>query len=83
MTAAQTEVPPRAADILAPIVHLLALGTFLLWSLAIGIAWQVGRTPGLRLVSITDLSLEQARQAAEAYHHATPDEIELSHRHRR
>ncbi len=35
-------------------------------SMGIGIAWQVGHTPGMRLVSITDLSLDQARQAAEA-----------------
>jgi len=36
-------------------------------AMGIGIAWQIGRTPGMRLVSITDLSLAQARQAAEAY----------------
>lgn len=36
-------------------------------AMGIGIAWQIGRTPGMRLVSITDLDREQARKAAEAY----------------
>jgi len=35
-------------------------------AMGVGIAWQVGRTPGMRLVSVTDLSLEAARKAAEA-----------------
>ncbi len=36
-------------------------------AMGIGIAWQVGRTPGMRLVSITDLDLDHARQAADAH----------------
>lgn len=36
-------------------------------AMGIGIAWQIGRTPGLRLVAIVDLALDQAVKAAEAY----------------
>jgi len=36
-------------------------------AMGIGTAWQIGRTPGMRLVAIVDLAEEQARKAAEAY----------------
>ena len=36
-------------------------------SMGLGIAWQVGRTPGMRLVSIADVDLDASRRAAEAY----------------
>ena len=36
-------------------------------AMGVGIAWQIGRTPGMRLVAIVDLALEQAVKAAEAY----------------
>ncbi len=36
-------------------------------SMGLGIAWQIGRTPGMRLVSVTDLDVSAARAAAEAY----------------
>lgn len=36
-------------------------------SMGLGIAWQIGRTPGMRLVSVTDLDLSAARAAADAY----------------
>jgi predicted homoserine dehydrogenase-like protein len=36
-------------------------------SMGLGIAWQIGRTPGMRLVSVADIDLTAARRAAEAY----------------
>lgn len=36
-------------------------------AMGLGIAWQLGRTPGMRLVSITDIDPAAARAAAEAY----------------
>ncbi|MEO8082922.1 MAG: homoserine dehydrogenase [Ardenticatenales bacterium] len=36
-------------------------------AMGVGIAWQIGRTPGMRLVAIVDLDEAQARKAAEAY----------------
>jgi predicted homoserine dehydrogenase-like protein len=36
-------------------------------SMGVGIAWQIGRTPGMELVSITDIHPEAALQAARAY----------------
>lgn len=36
-------------------------------SMGVGIAWQIGRTPGIALASVTDLDLDAARRAAEAY----------------
>lgn len=36
-------------------------------AMGVGIAWQIGRTPGMRLVAIVDLVPAQARKAAEAY----------------
>lgn len=36
-------------------------------SMGLGIAWQIGRTPGMRLVSVTDLDMSAARAAAESY----------------
>jgi len=36
-------------------------------AMGVGIAWQVGRTPGMRLVAVTDLDLAAAGRAAEAY----------------
>ncbi len=36
-------------------------------AMGVGIAWQIGRTPGMELVSITDIRLEGAIKAAKAY----------------
>lgn len=36
-------------------------------SMGVGIAWQIGHTPGMELVSITDIDLDAARRAADAY----------------
>ena len=36
-------------------------------AMGVGIAWQVGRTPGMQLVAITDIDPEAAAAAAEAY----------------
>ena len=36
-------------------------------AMGVGIAWQIGRTPGMELVSITDIRLEAAVKAAKAY----------------
>lgn len=36
-------------------------------SMGVGIAWQVGHTPGMKLVSVTDIDLDAATRAAEAY----------------
>lgn len=36
-------------------------------AMGVGIAWQVGRTPGMRLVAVTDLDPAAARAAADAY----------------
>ncbi len=36
-------------------------------AMGVGIAWQIGRTPGMELVSITDIRLEAAAKAAKAY----------------
>ena len=36
-------------------------------AMGVGIAWQIGRTPGMELVSITDIRPDAAVKAAEAY----------------
>jgi predicted homoserine dehydrogenase-like protein len=36
-------------------------------AMGIGIAWQIGHTPGMRLVAVVDLDLTRAAKAAEAY----------------
>jgi len=36
-------------------------------AMGVGIAWQLGRVPGMRLVSVTDIDLDAACRAAEAY----------------
>jgi predicted homoserine dehydrogenase-like protein len=35
-------------------------------SMGVGIAWQIGRTPGMELAAVTDIDLDAARRAAEA-----------------
>jgi predicted homoserine dehydrogenase-like protein len=36
-------------------------------SMGVGIAWQIGHTPGMRLVAVTDIDLPAARRAADAH----------------
>ncbi len=36
-------------------------------AMGVGIAWQIGHTPGMRLVAVTDIDPRAARRAAEAY----------------
>ena len=36
-------------------------------SMGVGIAWQIGHTPGMTLASVTDIDMAAARRAAEAY----------------
>jgi predicted homoserine dehydrogenase-like protein len=36
-------------------------------SMGVGIAWQLGRTPGMELAAVTDIDLDAARAAAAAY----------------
>jgi predicted homoserine dehydrogenase-like protein len=36
-------------------------------AMGVGIAWQIGHTPGMRLVAVTDLDDDAARRAADAY----------------
>jgi predicted homoserine dehydrogenase-like protein len=36
-------------------------------SMGLGIAWQIGRTPGMRLAAVADIDLDAARRAAQAH----------------